>query len=78
MIPELIECKVCDTLKEEGKICGFCAVEHTIDDLKKPKVDRKHIRIPNYDYVLDGDYNDPIYEAYLNNTHLLEQIEEES
>jgi hypothetical protein len=78
MIPELIECKICDTLKEEDKICGFCAVEHTIDDLKKPAVDRKHIRVPNYDYVLDGDYTDPLYEAYLNNTDILQQIEEEA
>ena len=78
MISELIECKVCETLKEEDKTCGFCAVEHIIDDLKKPAVDRRHIRVPNYDYVLDSEYTDPLYEAYLKNTHILQQIEEEA
>jgi hypothetical protein len=78
MISELIECKVCGTLKEVDKTCGFCAVEHIIDDLKKPAVDRKHIKVPNYDYVLDDEYTDPLYEAYLNNIDILEQIEEES
>ena len=78
MISNLIECNVCKTLKEEDKTCGFCAVDHIINDLRKPRVDQKHIIVPNYDYVLDGEYNDPIYDAYLNNSHLLEQIEEES
>lgn len=78
MITELIVCKACKTLKEVDKTCSFCAVDHVIGELRKPTFKRNHIEIPNYDYVLDGEYNDPIYEAYLNNTHLLEQIEEES
>ena len=76
MISELIECKVCGTLKDIDKICTFCAVDHIINDLRKPPLDRKHIIIPNYDYVLDGEYNDPLYEAYLNNTHMLDQLDE--
>ena len=78
MIAELIVCKAWGTLKEEDKTCGFCAVDHIISDLKKPTFKRNNIQIPNYDYVLDGEYTDPLYEAYLNNTDILQQIEEES
>ena len=33
--------------------------------------------IPNYDYKLDENYNDPLYAAYRNNPELLEQLDEE-
>jgi len=76
---ELIVCKVCKCLKEEDKVCGFCAVDHIINELTaKPRTDPKHIRVPNYDYVLDGDYDDPLYQAYLNNPEILNNIEEET
>ena len=78
MNQELIVCGVCKCLREEDKVCAFCAVDHIISDLKKPTFKRNNIQIPNYDYVLDGEYTDPLYEAYLNNTDILQQIEEES
>ena len=76
---DLIICKVCKCLREEDKVCAFCAVEHIIhESTAKPRPDSKHIRVPNYDYVLDGDYDDPLYQAYLNNPELLDNIEEET
>ena len=74
---ELIVCKVCQCLKEPDKTCSFCTVEHILHESTViPK--RNHNKIPNYDYVLDGEYNDKLYDAYLHNPSLLDNIEEET
>ena len=76
---ELIVCKVCNCLKEVDRICAFCAVEHIINEsTATPKVSRKHIKVRNYDYVLDSEYDDALYQAYINNPSILDNIEEES
>ena len=76
---ELIICGVCKCLREEDKVCAFCAVDHIIhESTAEPKVSHKHKRMPNYDYVLDGEYNDPLYQAYLNNPEILDNIKEET
>tara|TARA_Y100000310_G_scaffold336477_1_gene421103 strand:- start:241 stop:474 length:234 start_codon:yes stop_codon:yes gene_type:complete len=77
MNQELIVCGVCKCLREEDKVCAFCAVDHIISE-SAIKTNNKHIKIPNYDYVLDGEYNDPLYQAYLNNPEILDNIEEET
>ena len=54
-------------------------IDHIINEsTAEPRADSKHIRVPNYDYVLDGDYDDPLYQAYLNNPEILNNIEEET
>ena len=76
---ELVICGVCKCLREEDKVCAFCAVDHIIHaTIAEPKVDRKHVRVPNYDYVLDSEYDDRLYQAYLNNPEILNNIEEET
>jgi hypothetical protein len=78
-ISRLVDCKVCGCLKEHDKKCAFCVVDHILhESTVKPKVADKHIRVPNYDYVLDGEYSDKLYDAYLNNPELLDNIEEET
>ena len=69
-------CNVCRRVISIVNDCSQC-LEYALYKMDKQHLVEEFQIIPNYDYKLDENYNDPLYAAYRNNPELLEQLDEE-